>query len=94
MENIILIGWILSIYCLFGDYFCNKKKKICWVIWLIGNICFMGIDLYYGQYGRIFLGTIQSWFCITGWIRWNRKPRRGRPRKFKGIKKLFAMLIN
>ena len=58
---------------LIGILFNIKKMRICFVIWLISNFCWIYVQAQAGIWGMVacqvaFIGT-----CIWGWIEWGRK---------------------
>lgn len=67
---LLIIGWITTIVCLTGTILNVKKLKICFWLWLLGNILWLGIDIYNGLWSRAVLDTVQGTLAVWGLVEW------------------------
>jgi nicotinamide riboside transporter PnuC len=35
------MSWVAFLFSLWGVYLVSKKNKWCWVVWLVGNVCWI-----------------------------------------------------
>lgn len=61
---------ILTIASLIGNYLNCRKKKICFILWIVCNIGWMCVDLNAGSYSRMLLNAVQIGFNIYGYKHW------------------------
>lgn len=62
--------WIVTAICLLGTILNIKKSYWCFVLWIIGNVCWMAFDLWFGLFSRFSLDVVQLGFAIWGLIEW------------------------
>lgn len=67
------ITWLLAILSLSGNIFNIKKSVICFYIWVIGEICWLTLDINNGVFGRAFLDLTQLIFALWGIYEWQIK---------------------
>ena len=65
-----VISWITTVFCLTGTVLNVKKIKACFILWLIGNILWLCIDIYNGLWSRAVLDTVQGLLALWGIIEW------------------------
>ena len=67
-----MISWITTILCLTGTVLNVKKNKLCFVLWLIGNILWLIIDIKNGLISRAILDIVQGVLALWGIIEWRK----------------------
>ena len=67
------IAWTTTILCLLGTVLNVKKLWQCFVLWTIGNILWLCLDIFTGLYSRALLDIVQLGFAIWGLIEWRKK---------------------
>lgn len=65
--------WGITAVCLLGTVLNVKKRRSCFVLWIVGNIAWMIYDMLSGLYSRMTLDIVQLGFAIWGFIEWGRK---------------------
>ena len=65
-----MISWITTALCLTGTVLNVKKNKLCFVLWLIGNILWLIIDIRNGLISRAILDIVQGVLALWGIIEW------------------------
>ena len=68
-----LFTWIATIICLTGTVFNCKKMKICFYLWIVGNLLWFAFDLHSGLYSRAALDTVQLALAVYGIYEWSKK---------------------
>lgn len=68
-----VISTIATIICFAGMILNVKKKKTCFIVWLIGNTIWLLIDIYAVAISRVILDVIQQLFNLWGIIEWKKK---------------------
>lgn len=64
--------WFFTILSLFGSYLNCKKKKICFILWIICNVFWLLFDLKASVYSRVILDLVQTGFSIYGLMEWSK----------------------
>ena len=67
-----IISWITTAVCLTGTILNVKKLNACFYLWLIGNICWLCIDIYNGLWSRAILDIVQGALAFWGIIEWRK----------------------
>lgn len=70
---LIIYGWIVTAICLAGTVLNVKKIKFCFIIWTIGNILWLALDLYNSLYSRALLDIVQLILAIWGYLAWTKE---------------------
>ena len=65
--------WLITAVCLIGTVLNVKKNVLCFYLWAIGNIAWLGYDLWSGLYSRAVLDVVQFGFALWGIWEWSRK---------------------
>ena len=65
-----MVSWITTALCLIGTVLNVKKNKWCFVLWLIGNILWLIIDIKNGLISRAILDIVQGILALWGIIEW------------------------
>ena len=65
--------WIITILSIVGVVLNIKKKKICFLIWIVTNTSWMIIDYLEGLYSQSALFLVYLILAFYGLIEWNRK---------------------
>jgi hypothetical protein len=65
--------WLLSALCLAGTVLNVKKKRICFVLWAVGNAAWLIYDIAIGLYSRAILDAVQLGFAVWGYSEWKQK---------------------
>jgi len=65
--------WILTAVCLAGTVLNVKKKRLCFVLWAVGNIAWLIYDIASGLYSRALLDAVQLGFAVWGLYEWKKK---------------------
>lgn len=68
--GLIIYGWIVTIICLVGTVLNVKKIRFCFILWTIGNLLWLALDLYNYLYSRALLDIIQLLLAVWGYIAW------------------------
>lgn len=68
--GLIIYGWIVTIICLVGTVLNVKKIRFCFILWTIGNLLWLALDLYNHLYSRALLDIIQLILAVWGYIAW------------------------
>ena len=68
-----IISWITTALCLTGTVLNVKKIKLCFWLWLIGNILWLIIDISNGLWSRAILDTVQGFLALWGIIEWRKE---------------------
>lgn len=67
------LTWTTTFLCLTGTVLNVKKKWMCFVFWIIGNVLWLGFDVCTGLYSRAMLDIVQLGFAIWGLVEWKEK---------------------
>ena len=70
-----VISWITTAMCLTGTILNVKKMKLCFWLWLGGNILWLIIDIYNGLWSRAILDTVQGVLALWGIIEWKKEEK-------------------
>ena len=65
-----IISWVTTAICLTGTVLNVKKIKLCFWLWLAGNILWLIIDIRNGLWSRALLDTVQGILALWGIIEW------------------------
>ena len=68
-----MITWIITIGSLIGTWLNAKKKRFCFIIWIVCNIAWMIYDITYITYSRAVLDIVQTAFSVYGFIEWGKE---------------------
>lgn len=68
-----IISWITTAICLTGTVLNVKKIKLCFWLWLAGNILWLIIDISNGLWSRAILDIVQGVLALWGIIEWRIK---------------------
>jgi len=69
------LSMLATIVCFAGMILNVKKKKACFVVWLIGNTVWLLIDINSMAVSRIILDIAQQIFNAWGLIEWRKKEK-------------------
>lgn len=69
------LSWVLAGISLIGNYFVIKKNVLGQWIWMVGNIGWIGMDLWKGLEAQAFLFAVYTGMCIWGIILWSREAK-------------------
>ena len=72
------ITWGLTSFSLLGNYLNCRKRVTGFRIWIACNLGWMVFDIIHGVWARVFLGAVQTAFCIYGLIRWTQEEHHGK----------------
>lgn len=64
--------WIVTAVCLLGTVLNVKKRRVCFVLWMVGNIAWMVFDLRARIYSRAILDAVQLAFAAWGYVEWGK----------------------
>lgn len=67
------IAWTTTTLCLAGTVLNVKKMWMCFVLWTIGNVLWLCLDLSMGLYSRALLDIVQLGFAVWGLIEWRKE---------------------
>lgn len=67
-----IISSVATMICLIGMMLNVKKNKACFIMWLIGNMIWLLIDVYSMAISRVILDVIQQIFNLWGIIEWRK----------------------
>lgn len=65
--------WGVTFFSIIGVILNIKKKRLCFLIWIVTNTVWMVIDFYSGLYQQAFLYLIYLGLAIHGFIAWRIK---------------------
>ncbi len=65
--------WVVTFFSIVGTILNIKKRKECFVIWLITSSAWCVYDLYIKAYAQSFLFFIYICLAIWGIIEWKKK---------------------
>lgn len=65
-----MVSWITTALCLIGTVLNVKKNKWCFVLWLMGNILWLIIDIKNELISRAILDIVQGILALWGIIEW------------------------
>jgi nicotinamide riboside transporter PnuC len=63
--------WIFTAICLAGTVLNVKKKRVCFLLWIVGNVAWLIYDIVSELYSRAILDAVQLGFAIWGYIEWS-----------------------
>lgn len=66
------ITWLLTTISLTGSFLNARKKIACFYLWVIGEVCWLSLDLSQGVFGRAFLDLTQLIFALYGIYEWRK----------------------
>ena len=72
----IIFQLISSAFQLGGTIMAAKKKRICWVLYSIGNFMWIYVCFKTPTYGYIPVAIVYIFLNIYGWLQWSNKPKR------------------
>ena len=61
----------LTAISLFGNYLNCRKKRFCFLLWIVCNIGWASIDVLSGAYSRAVLDVVQIAFSVYGYREWS-----------------------
>lgn len=64
------ITWIFTFIALYGTFLNSLQKKKGFYYWIVSNIAFCVINLYYGIYAQAFLFGVYTVLAVQGIIKW------------------------
>jgi nicotinamide riboside transporter PnuC len=73
MNFIELLPWICSGFSAIGSIFNIFKKKICFIIWTIGNIGFLFLNIKFEMYGQLPVWIVFIACNIYGYWKWSKE---------------------
>lgn len=62
--------WCVTAVCLLGTVLNVKKRRECFYLWIVGNIAWLGFDLWSGIFSRAALDIVQLAFSVWGAWEW------------------------
>lgn len=62
--------WCVTAICLLGTVLNVKKRRECFYLWILGNIAWLGFDLWSGIFSRAALDIVQLAFAVWGAWEW------------------------
>ena len=70
---LLIYGWIVTLICLVGTILNVKKIQFCFILWTIGNLLWLILDMYNRVYSRSLLDIIQLILAVWGYIAWKKE---------------------
>ena len=68
--------WIITFVSLAGTVLNVRKNILCFYLWAIGNIAWLGFDVASGLFSRAVLDTVHLAFAIWGIFAWRKDETR------------------
>ncbi len=62
--------WGLAGLSLFGVLLNIRRRRECFAVWMVGNICWAGVDAYHGIYSQAALQALYAGLSVYGWLEW------------------------
>ena len=70
--------WVFTAISLAGTALNVRKNVLCFYLWAVGNVAWLGFDVASGLYSRAVLDVVHLAFAIWGIFAW-REPKDTRP---------------
>ena len=70
-----LIGWLATVVAVAGVYLNNRRRRACFVLWLISNAMTLAVHFYVGMWSLAVRDLAFLMLAIHGWWLWG--SRRG-----------------
>jgi len=74
-----MITWIITILALIGSILNIKKRRECFILWILTNLYWIIHDFRIGEQAQGVLFMTYSIFSIWGFIEWSKGPKVSRP---------------
>ena len=66
------VGWSATFVALVGVYLNNRRRRACFVVWLISNAMTLGIHVAIGMWSLAARDVSFFVLAIHGWMLWGR----------------------
>lgn len=66
--------WLLAIISLAGSILNSRKLIASFYVWILCNVGWGIYDALTGNYARVALDALQTFFCVYGIRNWRKKP--------------------
>ena len=70
-----IIGLISLCFAIAGVILNNRKMIICFPIWAVSNIIYLGMHWYLGSWSLVLRDVIYFGFSIEGYLLWRRRKK-------------------
>ncbi len=70
------ICWIATIVALAGTVLNVLKRRMCFALWSLTNVAWLGVDIYNRMYSRAILDFVQLALAIWGLFAWKEESSR------------------
>ena len=67
-----VLGWMASVFILFGYYLNANKKQISWITWFVGNIFMMIYSIEIDAWPQVALAIVLSCLNVYGYLQWKK----------------------
>ena len=68
--------WIITAISLTGTFLNIRKNILCFYLWAVGNIAWLGFDIASGLFSRAVLDAVHLAFAIWGIFAWRKDETR------------------
>lgn len=72
LDTTTIISYIATFLSLLGNIFIVRKSKWGFIVWTLGNIAWIVVDVRIGLYSQIVMMAVYSGLNIWGLIEWGR----------------------
>jgi len=66
-----MIEWFISLLSIVGAILNMKKIKEGFLLWIIANLCWIGVDIYYEMWGQIPIWIAFTVISLLGYRAWS-----------------------
>jgi len=67
-----VLGYIATICCFSGTVTNIYKKRICFILWIIANLIFIGLNIHAARWYEVLLFVGNTFTAIWGYIAWGK----------------------
>lgn len=68
-----MLWWAVTAVCFAGTLLNIKKRRVCFILWGVGNVIWFVLDMHTGLYSRAALDTMQLATCVFGYKTWTKE---------------------
>jgi nicotinamide riboside transporter PnuC len=72
-----ILGCIATFLSCLGNIFIIYKKKFGFIVWTLGNVVWIFVDVKIGLYSQIIMMVFYAILNIWGYIEWNKNKKGG-----------------